>query len=189
MGFFTEYRMYTDTKYRQYVSSGNGMAEAIVRQLVDEIDTRDKCVYIVSKKSRRTDGQWDISQIIVDIFPRTMRPEYPVNADVPIRNYINWRTQCADIAKQIGEGLVPHRYKIHLRLIDINAGKNVVMTRIWNPRTQEYIPMDFADENCVVRRRTYDLRPKWRYEVLSVIKQERRAGRCSRYSHRNGVEQ
>ncbi|GKW46896.1 hypothetical protein [Planococcus sp. NCCP-2050] len=102
-----------DATYITYVKSSQSTAVLIVRNLVNDIDTKGKWIDVRHMEKRfLSHSDEDFSFIIVELFSRKQKPIYPkktaeeTNSDYKNRlAYITWQTATADIHHQRTQGI------------------------------------------------------------------------------------
>lgn len=102
-----------DADYITYVKSSESTAVLIVRNMVKEIDTKEKWIDVRHMEKRfLSHSDEDFSFIIVELFSRKQKPTYPkkmaVETDSEYKNriaYITWQTATADIHNQRTQGI------------------------------------------------------------------------------------
>ena len=129
------------SQYISFLENGGSAAVLIVRDIVKAIPTQNKWIDILSTKGpQNMSGQWSFTEISVELFPRTIVPQYPEKASEADRKYITWNTATQDIALQRSHGISGEKYRIELRLVNLNRNKTVVRRRVWNKTFARYVP-------------------------------------------------
>lgn len=164
-------RIQYDAAYISYVESGESAAVFIVRDAARAVPTGGKWVDVLSTDGRkRRDGRWDFREITVELFPRLTRPAYPKGASKAECDYITWQAAHGDIAAQRARGVRGPRYRVRLRLVDLNAGKTEVKKAAWNRRLQRWVPDSQFSPSCEWRERKQAVAPKWEYIIENVAR-------------------
>lgn len=154
-----------DDDYISYIESGESAAVFIVRDIVNSVNTKGKWVDVVSLNTYHKKGAGDriaFNWIIVELFPRKMKPQYDKN-DWAHNRYLTWVTAHEDIAKQRQAGFHGEKYLVLCNLFNKNKNKftthTIIARKYWEPM-EAYRPMEV--KNPVV--------PEWEYRIQTVKK-------------------
>ena len=93
-----------DKNYLDYIDSGESAAVYIVKNIVKSLDTKNMWVDVVSLSTycKRGSGNIAFNWIIVELFPRKIKPKYDTDPDY--NRYLTWLTAHEDIEKQRDSG-------------------------------------------------------------------------------------
>lgn len=142
-----------DAAYISYVESGESAAVFITRDLVNAIPTGGKWIDILSIQNARSEnGRWNFKSFDVEVFPRTIQPEYPKNASKEETNYITWATARKDIEAQRRKGVKGAKYKVFPKLTNRNAGKYTIRKSAWNKTFNQWVPDAWFGSSCEWRK-------------------------------------
>ena len=98
-------------EYISYLANGDSAAVFITRDIVKSINTKDKWIDVVELQGQKNwDCKWDFKRIVVEIFPRKIKPIYPKNATLEMKKYITWETAQRDIREQRSKGIKGVQY-------------------------------------------------------------------------------
>lgn len=158
-------------EYIAYLANGDSAAVFITRDIVKSINTNGKWIDVIESKGRKNfDGEWDFKKIIVEIFPRKIKPEYPKYASLETKKYITWETAQRDIENQRAKGVEGDIYIIKPKLVDLNKGKFEMVDALWDLKLEAWVDCELEGYPCEKRKRPIPLNPKWDYKILSVKK-------------------
>lgn len=162
-----------DAAYIAYVDSSESTAVLIVRDIVKNIDTKEKWIDVRHMEKRfLSDYDGDFSFIIVELFPRKQKPTYPkkmveqTDSDYENRKrYITWQTATADINHQRAQGIKGDLY------IVLPCLKN----EDEDTYDKRYIAWDNAHRHFKrVRKSNHYVEiiksPKWGYDIAATKK-------------------
>ena len=162
-------KMKYDADYISYVETGESAAVFITRDIVRSINTNGKWIDVISTKGDRNDDeQWDFKEITVELFPRRKQPVFPKNAGVEEKKYITWQTAHEDIAAQRKQGINGLRFMITPKLVNRNKGKYITVERVYNKTFGRYVPKEWKNSSCEIRKCRVPLKPKWEYHSLAI---------------------
>lgn len=158
-------------EYISYLANGDSAAVFITRDVVKSINTKDKWIDVIELQGQKNwDCKWDFKRIVVEIFPRKIKPIYPKNATLEMKKYITWETAQRDIREQRSKGIKGVQYKIIPKLINRNKGKYKEVDTLWDIRLEAWVECEWRDYPCEIRKRKMPLEPDWEYKILSVKK-------------------
>lgn len=158
-------------EYINYVKNGDSAAVFIIRDLVKGINTHNKWIDILASDKEKTDhGRWNFRSITAEIFPRTIKPNYPKNASEDEMKYITWETANKDIEKQRRSGKEGKKYQIRLRLYNKNEGKHEIVEKCWNRKFEQYVPLYLKNDDCEIVKVKKLKKPDWSYRIVSISK-------------------
>ena len=165
-------RIRYDAEYIGYLESGESVAVFIARDLARNVPTAGRWIDVTETDGRkRNDGRWDFSQIVVELFPRRLRPKYPENISDGDKKYITWKTAHEDIGQQRRSGIRGEKYRIYVRLVNVNRGKTQTVKALWDKRYNTWTTRFFLKASYNEwRDRKIPVEPKWEYVVEGVRK-------------------
>ena len=149
--------------YLDYIDSGESAAVYIVRNIVKSLDTKNMWVDVVSLSTycKRGSGNIAFNWIIVELFPRKIKPKYDTDPDY--NRYLTWLTAHEDIEKQRDSGFHGEKFLVLCDLYDKNKNKftthTVIAKKYWEPM-EAYRPMEIKNP----------VDPEWEYRVRAVKK-------------------
>ena len=93
-----------DKDYLDYIDSGESAAVYIVKNIIKSLDTKNMWVDVVSLSTycKRDSGNIAFNWIIVELFPRKIKPKYDTDPDY--NRYLTWLTAHEDMEKQRDSG-------------------------------------------------------------------------------------
>ena len=165
-------RIKYDAEYISYLESGESVAVFIARDIARKVPTAGKWIDVTETEGKkRNDGQWDFSQIVVELFPRRLHPEYPEGINDGDKKYITWKTAHEDIGQQRRSGVRGEKYRIRIKLINLNRGKTQTVKALWDKRFNTWTTRFFLKASYNEwRDRKVPVEPKWEYVVEDVRK-------------------
>ena len=105
-----------DLDYIRYATLGESSAVFIVRDIVQNINTKGRWVDIVSLSTyEEGDDSTGFHWIVCEIFPRRIQPVYTDNEEE--NRYITWLTATKDIAEQRSNGVKGPKFLVLCDLI------------------------------------------------------------------------
>lgn len=162
-----------DTAYIAYLERSESTALLIVRDIVDNIDTKDKWIDVrIIEKRFLSHYDRDFSFIIVELFPRKQKPTYPKKmaeeTDSDYKNritYITWQTATSDINHQRSKGIKGDVYIVLPCLKNEHEDKY----------DKHYIAWDNAHSHFKRVRKSKHyvdilMPPKWGYDIVAAKK-------------------
>ncbi|MBD8068795.1 hypothetical protein [Bacillus sp. PS06] len=162
-----------DEAYIAYLERSESVAVIIVRDLIKTIDTKDRWVDVRMLERRfLSDLDRDFSFIIVELFQRKLKPNYPKkkieDTDFDYKNlkaYITWKTATADINSQRANGIKGDVYIILPRLKNEHEGKYEKHFILWEPIRLVFKRVRIGKQYVNVVKP-----PKWSYEIVATEK-------------------
>ncbi|WP_273129474.1 hypothetical protein [Bacillus weihaiensis] len=166
-------RQQYDKAYIEYVERRESLAVMIVRDLVKTIDTRGYWVDVRHLEEHfLTDFDRDFSFIIVELFQRVLKPDYPKKmieeTDADYKNriaYITWKTANADIHSQRTRGIKGDVYLILPRLKNEHEDMYDKHFIVWDSRRLVFRRVRIGKEYVNIIKP-----PKWSYEIVATEK-------------------
>ena len=112
-----------DKDYLDYIDSGESAAVYIVKNIVKSLDTKNMWVDVVSMNTyyKRGSGNIAFNWIIVELFPRKIKPKYDTDPDY--NRYLTWLTAHEAIEKQRDSGFHGEKFLVLCELHDKNKNK------------------------------------------------------------------
>lgn len=164
-------------KYKDYLNSTEALAVYIVKAYVNDIDTNNKWVDIVSSDTwKHKSDKTGFNYLIVEIFDKKKIPVYPVKTNEvseyeyrQICKALTWKVSHEDINSQRNIGIKGHIYLIIVQLINKNRGKKVVIEKpFWN---EEYGGFDYTGKvPTTIKKIEKDMDPDWDYFIKECKK-------------------
>ena len=162
-------RIQYSPEYINYVESGESAAVFIVRDLVKGINTHNKWIDILDSDKEDSDyRRWNFRSITAEIFPRTIKPNYPEYASADELKYITWETAHKDIEKQRRSGKEGNKDHIRLQLYNKNEGKYETVEKCWNRKFEQYVPLYLENDDCEMVKVKESKKPDWSYRIMSI---------------------
>jgi hypothetical protein len=165
-------RIKYDAEYISYLENGESVAVLIARDMARNVPTAGRWVDVTETKGwKRDDGRWNFSQIVVELFPRRLHPDYPEGISDGNKKYITWKTAHEDIEQQRRSGVRGEKYRIHIKLVNVNRGKTRTEKALWDKRFGTWTTRFFLKASYNEwRDRKVPVEPKWEYVVEAVTK-------------------
>lgn len=101
-------------KYREYAMTDEAAAVYFVRDVVNDINTRGKWIDVIftDRYAVEFDEKPAFKKVIVELFDRKIKPQYPKNAHQELIRAITWETSHRDIDEQKLKGIVGPQFEI-----------------------------------------------------------------------------
>lgn len=114
-----------DKNYHDYIDSGESAAVYIVKNIVKSLDTKNMWVDVVSLSTycKRGSGNIAFNWIIVELFPRKIKPKYGTDPDY--NRYLTCLTAHEDMEKQRDSGFHGEKFLVLCDLYDKNKNKSI----------------------------------------------------------------
>lgn len=164
-------------KYKDYLNSTEALAVYIVKAYVNDIDTNNKWIDIISSDSwEHKSGKMAFNYLIVEIFDKKIFPNYPIKDDQmneyeyrQICKALTWKVSHEDVSFQRQIGIKGHLFLIITQVYNKNRGKKVVIEKpFWN---EEYGGFDFTGKvPTTTKKIEKDMEPDWDYLVKACKK-------------------
>lgn len=162
-----------DAAYLKYVESSESTAVLIVRDMVKDIDTKGKWIYVRQMEKRfLSHSQGDFSFIIVELFPRKQKPIYPKKmaeeTDSNYRNriaYFTWQTATADINHQRAKGIKGDLYIVLPCLKNENEGTKDKHYIAWDNDHRHFKRVQESNQYVNILKP-----PIWGYDIIATKK-------------------
>ncbi len=109
-----------DAEYISYIDSGESAAVFIARDICKEIETRDKWIDAISFSVYEKEYSYHrkaFDWIIVELFPRQIRPIYDQAYSLEEKRYLTWQTAHEDMDVQRSLGYNGPKYAILCDLV------------------------------------------------------------------------
>lgn len=137
-------------------------------------------VDVVELSASKKNDQFEFNYIIVELFRRKIKPQYPekdgfdINDYAETCRYITWETANRDIQEQKSKKIIGPKYLVLCTLINRNKGKWIIEDAVWNKTFQRWINKDWImTPACVVKKRKRYVPPEkndWYYQIDAVKK-------------------
>lgn len=149
-----------DKDYLDYIDSGESAAVYIVKNIVKSLDTKNMWVDVVSLSTYCKRGSRNIAfnWIIVELFPRKIKPKYDTDPDY--NRYLTQLTAHEAIEKQRDSGFHGEKFLVLCELHDKNKNKFTTHTVIAKKYWEAYRPMEIKNP----------VDPEWEYRIRAVKK-------------------
>ena len=165
-----------DEEYLSYLNNGESAVVYITRDIVKSIDTSNKWIDVIDHDGEKNwDSQWKFNYIVVELFPRKKKPQYPKGADDSEKRYLTWKTAHDDIDEQRSAGVSGEEFRIEVKLVNKNKrGSWVTWTekRIWDEEKQHWVMDGKITPSCKEKNLRFKefvrKEPKWRYIILGI---------------------
>lgn len=162
-----------DADYITYVKSSESTAVLIVRNMVKEIDTKEKWIDVRHMEKRfLSHSDEDFSFIIVELFSRKQKPTYPkkmaVETDSEYKNriaYITWQTATADIHNQRTQGIKGDIYIVLPSLKNEHENMYDKHYITWDSRHHHFKRVRESNQYVNILKP-----PKWGYDIVATKK-------------------
>ena len=171
-----KYKVLVD-KYKYYLNSTEALAIYIVKAYVNDIDTNNKWVDIVSSDTwKHKSDKTGFNYLIVEIFEKKKYPIYPVKTNQvsefeyrQICKALTWKVSHEDIENQRNNGIKGHIYLIIVQLFNKNRGKKIIIEKpFWN---EEYGGFDYTGKvPTTTKKIEKDMEPDWDYFIKECKK-------------------
>ncbi|MVX67472.1 hypothetical protein GKZ28_28140 [Clostridium chromiireducens] len=102
--------------------------------------------------------------MIVELFERRIKANYPKGADINLKRAITWKIAHEDIEKQRNSGILGSLFEV----TGFYYNKNRDKFDYWN---EEYGGFDYTGKvptTTIIRK--VEMKPKWIYKITSVTK-------------------
>lgn len=156
--------------YLDYERSEEAAIVFIAKNLVKDLDTKNKWVHVVDYDCwGRKGGRNGFNYIVVELFDRKLHPVYPKGADIKLKRAITWDTAHEDIKQQQDKGAKGPKFLITCQLYNRNKGKYELKERpFWN---EEYGGFDYTEkEPTTIVFVKKSMEPEWVYRVTGCRK-------------------
>lgn len=181
-----------DDEYISYITEGESTAVYITRSIVKSIDTTNKWVDILDHDGETNwAGEWKFNYIIVEIFPRKKKPQYPKDTPDDQKRYITWKTAHEDIEEQRRTGFRGERFQIGVRLVNKNKRgtyRTHIEKRYFDEEKKHWVMDGKITPTCKEVDYKYvefiPKEPKWMYCILGVKKIDKKNKKDTRKSGR-----
>lgn len=162
-----------DAAYISYVKNNESIAVTIIRDMVMDITTKGKWIDVNYMEKRfLSHSEQDFSFIIVELFPRTLKPTYPkqmakeTNSDYKNRiAYITWQTATADIGQQRTKGIKGDVYIVLPCLKNEHESSYEKHYVVWNDSHKHFKRVRKSDHYVTIVKP-----PLWRYDIVATKK-------------------
>ena len=177
--------------YKDYLKSTEALAVYIAKAYVNDIDTENKWVDILSSDTwKHKSGETGFNYLIVEIFDKKDYPNYPIK-DEQMSEYeyrqickaLTWKVSHEDINNQRQIGVKGQIFLIIVQLFNKNRGKKVIIEKpFWN---EEYGGFDYTGKvPTTTKKIEKDMEPDWDY-FIKICKKitESDVERIEKYFH------